>query len=191
MATGIKYNFNMSAEDIERGSASVKNRAASLRTHVHCLAVSILTAWASSGAANVAAQRASVLLDSVDASHKQKIVNWFAVFANFTYDVESKSFRYTDTTINVEGVQKAKEKTAFDLTKDPDAKPMDLIADLKKLLDRAKKARAKGNSEKVPSAMVKALEGIVDGADGIIAAAAETASETIEAAAEPEVEAAA
>ena len=75
MANGVKYNFNMSANDIERGMASVKLRAASLRTHVHYLAVSILTEWAQSGAANVATQRATTLLDCVDGAHKQKIVN--------------------------------------------------------------------------------------------------------------------
>lgn len=165
----VKYNFNMNDADITAGTASVKTRAGSLRKHVHCLCVSILFDWARSGAANVATNRANALLDAVDASHKQKIVNWFATFANFTYDKEEKAFSYTDTTITAETCQAAKAKSAYDLTKDPDPKPMDLIADLKRLIDRAKKAREKGNTDKVPSALVNALVGVVDHADELIA----------------------
>lgn len=173
MAAGIKYNFAMTADDIERGMVSIKLRAASLRNHVHCIAVSILSEWAQSGAANVAAQRATKLLDSVDASHKQKIVNWFAVFANFEFNAEEKAFKYTNTTITVDGVKAAKDKSAFDLTKDPAPVAMDLIADLTKLIAKAKKARTDGKGDKVPSALLKALDNVLGNADTIIAAAVE------------------
>lgn len=159
--SAIKYSYAMSDDVVVKAIASIGNRSASIRKNMHHVAVSIMHNWAESGAANVARDRAQAMLDQCDPAFGQKIVNWFTVHAGFEFDAEEKSFSYTRTTTSPEQFQAAKAETMFELTKDADPKPMDLLKDLKRVLAKAKKHRADGDTEKVPAETVSALETLV------------------------------
>ncbi len=158
----IKYSFIMDDADVKKGITSVGTRSKSIRKDMHCLAVSILKNWAKSGAVNVACERANQMLVECDPAYAQKIVNWFTLYAGFTF--ADKKLSYTETKISVETVQKAQSETMFDLTKDAAPKAVDMVAGLKREIAKAKKAIANGLSDKdnVPEGMVEAAEKLLD-----------------------------
>lgn len=142
-----QFSFTMTDAQIEKGIPSIKSRAAAIRADIHKLCVSILYRWSEDCAANVAANRAGQLLDAVDGAHKQKIVNWFSVYAGFSWDADENKFVYTSTTISSEKVLEAKKETAFDLT--PDQKPVkfDLDDAIRQLIQRAERAASKASED--------------------------------------------
>ena len=159
----MSFSFTMTDTQIEQGIPSIKKRAASIRADIHKVCVSILYRWNQSGDVRAASVRAASLLDAVDPSHAQKIVNWFSVYAGFEYQQEDKSFRYSDTTITEDRVKAAKAETAFDLTKDAEAKPFDLPGKIQNLLKQAKKAAEAGaEGSNVPEEMIEALARIIE-----------------------------
>ena len=137
----IVYSWSMSAEDVDRAFDSIKSRAGTLRKNVHQLGVSIICHWAKNGSANVAAQRATKLLESVDGSHKQKIVNWFAKYGGLEYSKEDKAFKYTQTTVTADTYQSSREESPFDLTGDAAPQPFNDVQELEKLVARVMKRR--------------------------------------------------
>lgn len=136
----IKYNFTMSADDIEAGITSASKRLASVKANIHCLAVSVIYRWATDRAANVAAAQATEMLKAFP-DFGQQIVNWFAVYGKLELTDEGV-FRYTETTVDADTFQKAKAETMFDLTPPAAPKPaFDFKAQLASLIQKAEKRK--------------------------------------------------
>ena len=159
----IKYTFNMTDDAIAAGAASVKKRAGSIRKHVHFLNVSILFQWGKTGDAGAMAAKASVMLNSVDGSHKQKVVDWFGMFAGLQLNEEKDGFIYTNTTIDAETFQAAKAETMYDVSPDKEVQVYDLRAKIINLIKSAENKRTKGLGEKdnVSVEDIAALKAIV------------------------------
>lgn len=159
----MSFSYTMNDDQIAKGLVSIGKRAASLREDVHKISVSILFRWHESRDARAAVERASALLGVVDGSHKQKIINWFSVYAGFSYDTDTNVFTYTNTTISEEQVKAAKAETAYKLTKDADPKPFDLPGKIQNLLKQAKKAQQAGVSgSNIPDDMLDGLAHLIE-----------------------------
>lgn len=166
--TAIKYTFNMSYEAIDAGIQSVAKRSTKLREDIHKIAVSILVRWNETGDASTAAAKASALLDGVDKYKAQAVVNWFSVYAGFTYSTESKEFSYTNTTIALEvkkgaiyvnGDDKALEPY-WKVTPPKAPQPFDLPGKLQNLIAQAEKRREKGvqDGDDIPTDVLRKLK---------------------------------
>lgn len=141
----IKYNFTMTKGDIDSGITSVGKSIASTKKRAHLIMASVLYRWHKDGAANVAAQQATAILAEWDAHWKQGIVNWFGEFAGFEYDEEKETFVYTETTIDLAGVQKARAINFEKFTPPPAPKAFKLDERIANLIDLAEK-RAKSKN---------------------------------------------
>lgn len=166
--TAIKYNYNMSYDAIDKGIESVAKRSTKLREDIHKLAVSVLVRWNETGDAKTAAAKASALLASVDKYKAQAIVNWFSVYAGFTYSTETSDFSYTETKIELEvkkgaiyvnGDDKALEPY-WKVTPPKAPQPFDLPSKLQNLIAQAEKRREKGLQEgdEIPADVLKAMK---------------------------------
>lgn len=166
--TAIKFNYNMSYDAIDKGIESVAKRTTKLREDIHKIAVSILVRWNETGDASTAAAKASALLDGVDKYKAQAIVNWFSIYAGFTYSTESKEFSYTTTTIALEvkkgaiyvnGDDKALEPY-WKVTPPKTPQPFDLPGKLQNLITQAEKRREKGlqDGDDVPADVLRKLK---------------------------------
>ena len=153
--TAIKFNYTMSYDAIDAGIESIAKRSTKLREDIHKVAVSILVRWKDTGDAATAATKASTLLEGVDKYKAQAIVNWFSVYAGFTYSADTKEFSYTATTIALEvkkgaiyvnGDDKALEPY-WKVTPPKAAQPFDLPGKLQNLIAQAEKRREKGLSD--------------------------------------------
>ena len=119
------FSFKMNDTQIIAGIKSVGNRAKSIRVDIQKLAVSITLNWAKAGAANLAAERMTDLLNNIDASHKQKLVNWCDAFCGFTLSDDkngNKVFVYGRTKMSEKQWGEAKAANLFDFT--PDLPPV-------------------------------------------------------------------
>lgn len=173
--TAIKYSFNMPYEAIDAGTKSVGTRSTKLREDIHKLCVSILVRWNDTGDAATAAAKATALLSAVDKYKAQAIVNWFSVYAGFSYDAEEKAFGYTATTIEMSVVKgqiffNGDDKPVepyWKVTPPKDAKPFDLPGKLQNLLAQAQKHRDKGlkDGDDIPPDLMRKLQLVMSGAD--------------------------
>lgn len=161
----IKYTYTMSLEEIDKATASIQKRTASIRSDIHSVAVSIMHNWARSGAANVAVAKATALLASIDDNYHQACVNWFGAHGGFVYNTKEKSFSYSPdkTTITPDEYQAARAETMFELTPPKAVQPYDLRAKVLALVASAEKRRKKGVGEKdnVPAELIAGLKSLV------------------------------
>lgn len=166
--TTIKYNYNMSYDAIDAGIQSVAKRSTKLREDIHKIAVSILVRWNETDDPRHAAKKASALLASVDKYKAQAIVNWFSVYAGFSYSKEEEAFAYTATTIELEVKKGAIYVNGDDKSIEPYWKvtppkepvPFDLPGKLQNLIAQAEKRRENGlrDGDDVPSDVLKKLK---------------------------------
>lgn len=172
----VKYTQTMSDADIVKGCASVKSRSESIRKHVDFLAVSILFQWARSGDASAMAMKAGILLNSVDASHVQKIVNYFGAYAGLELNEEKNGFTYTVTTMTPAKFQEAKAMSVFSFTPDKAPEAYDLRKAILALIERADAKRKKGLKAEdfAPEAMIEGLRSVLKGAEAPAAEAPAT-----------------
>lgn len=162
----VKFTYTMTDADVAKGTESVGRRVSSIRKDVKALTISILYNWAKHGDVATAARRASELLNAVDDSHKQKVVNWFGAVAGFQLADEDgdKSFTYTQTKLTAEQYQAARDgKDLWVMTPDAAPKPYDLRAKLLQLIDQSEKRRAKGlkADDSIPTEMLDGLKALV------------------------------
>lgn len=166
--TAIKYTFNMSYDAIDKGTESIAKRSGRLRDDIHKVCVSILVRWQETGDAATAATKATNLLESADKYKAQALVNWFSVYAGFTYSTESKEFSYTKTTVSLEvnkgaiyvdGDDQAIEPY-WKVTPPKDPQPFDLPGKLMNLIAQAEKRREKGlkDGDDVPQDVLNKLK---------------------------------
>ena len=119
------FTFKMNDTQIIAGIKSVGNRVKSIRVDIQKLAVSITLNWAKAGAANLAAERMTDLLNNMDASHKQKLVNWCDAFCAFSLTDDkdgNKVFSYSRTKMSEKQWGEAKSTNLFEFT--PDLPPV-------------------------------------------------------------------
>jgi len=113
------FTFKMDDAQIIAGIKSVGQRYKSIRVDIQKLAVSITLNWAKAGAANLAAERMTDLLNNMDPSHKQKLVNWCDSFCGFSL-VDNKDgekvFAYSRTKMSEKQWGEAKAANLFDFT---------------------------------------------------------------------------
>jgi hypothetical protein len=136
------FSFKMNDADIIAGIKSVGNRAKSLRVDIQKLAVSITLNWAKAGAANIAAERMTSLLNNVDPSHKQKLVNWCDSFCGFTLTEDKDGndmFSYGRTTMSEEQWGECKANNLFDHTPDLPPVAFNFKAKFQQLIEAAEK----------------------------------------------------
>jgi len=162
----MAYTFTMTTDEVDKACGNIVVRAKNLRIDIHKVAVSILHNWAVNGSVNVAAAQATKLLNSVDSSHAQKVVNWFGVHAGFELiDVDGdKAFGYDAdrTTIEADDFQAAKAESMFDLTPDKKPEPYDLIPKLMAFIEAAEKRAAKSKAgDNIPADKLAALKALV------------------------------
>lgn len=140
----MSITYEMNDEQVKSAIASIAGRTKTLRQDIHKAAVSILTNWAIDNNANTAKTRATELLAAVDSYKGQAIINWFSVYAGFTY-TKADGFRYDSTTIEVQQVQAARAEPYWELSPPKEFKAFDLTASLLTLLDKAEKAEKNRN----------------------------------------------
>ena len=142
------FTFKMNDTDIQAGIKSIGVRQRSIRVDIQKLVVSITLNWAAGGAVNVCSQRMSELMNEVDGSHTQKIVNWANAFCGFTLeDNEETGDKYLaydsdKTKMTKEEWATGKANNVFDFTKDEPPKAFNLTQDFGLLIARAEKKAA-------------------------------------------------
>lgn len=164
----MKWNFNMSFDDIDKGIVSVASRSSKVRDDIHKLCVSLLARWIETGDVTVVAAKASALVGQADGYYGQSLVNWFTVYAGFAWDGKEKAFTYSKdkTKITMEEAMAAKDEPFWQLTPPKDPKAFDLPGKLQTLITQAKKKREKGLVEgfdEVPADLLRALELVMAG----------------------------
>jgi hypothetical protein len=128
------FTFKMNDTDIQAGIKSIGVRQRSIRVDIQKLVVSITLNWAAGGAVNVCSQRMTELMDEVDGSHTQKIVNWANAFCAFTLeendDTGAKYLAYASdkTKLTKEEWATAKDNNVFDFTPDEPPKAVEDMA---------------------------------------------------------------
>ena len=148
----MTIKFKMTDKEIVTGIKSIGNRAKSLREDVHKILCAMTNNWAAGGAVNVCAERMSQLLNNIDASHKQKLVNWANNFCGFEYQknddgVEYFSYSSDKTKLSVAEWGELKGVTMFDFTPDVKVKAFNFQAQLKALIEKGEK-RLKADAAK-------------------------------------------
>lgn len=163
------FTFKMTDADIEKGIKSIKSRAQSLRKDIDKVVVSIIHNWAADGAVNVTAQRMSQLLDALDASHQQKLVNWCNAKCSFTLDEDDDGnnvFRYDAgrTKMTKDEFAAAKTVTIWDFTPDKPLVAFNFEQKLRALIAQAKKrpsSKAATDEDVIDADMLKAAEALL------------------------------
>lgn len=128
------FTFKMNDTAIQAGIKSIGVRQRSIRVDIQKLVVSITLNWAAGGAVNVCSQRMSELMNEVDGSHTQKIVNWANAFCGFTLeDNEETGDKYLaydsdKTKMTKEEWATAKTNNVFDFTPDEPPKAVEGLA---------------------------------------------------------------
>lgn len=140
----MKYTNKMNDTDFAKGLKSLRSRAATYRSNVVSMAMSVLSRWKETGDAKTAASMATALVNAVDGAHAQKVLNWFEVKASFSWDNTEESFSYTATTITADAIKAAEGENVYDLTKDNKPKSIDLDKLLKSIVQRADKRLSDG-----------------------------------------------
>lgn len=148
----MAIKFKMTDKEIVTGIESIGNRAKSLREDVHKILCAMTNNWAAGGAVNVCAERMSLLLNNIDAAHKQKLVNWANNFCGFEYNksddgVEYFSYDSKKTKLSVAEWGELKGVTMFDFTKDVTVKPFNFQKKLRDLIEQGEK-RLKADANK-------------------------------------------
>lgn len=171
-AKKLTFSFNMSLDSIDRGVEVLQKRDKKTDNDWHMLACSVLRNWATSGAVNVAAEKATMIVNGA-AYRNQALTDWFTVHAGFEWDATSKAFKYTRTKLEHDDVtaedafQSAKGEPFWKLSPPRVVKAFDLDTEIQKLIDKAKQRvkAAEDKDEKKYSAedkisidRVKALE---------------------------------
>ena len=163
------FNFKMTDEQIVSGIKSIGNRARSIRVDIHKIVCSITRNWAADGAVNVCAERMTSLLNEMDASHQQKLVNWVNNFCSFTLEDDgdgNKVFRYDSKKTKLTQVEwtALKTVTIFDFTPDKPVQAFNFKQKLKALIESAEK-RAKSDNktdeDDIPADMLEAAKALL------------------------------
>lgn len=138
----LSYSYTMSLSQIDEAIPALEKRDKTLNSDWHKTCVSILHNWTESGAANVAAEKATNAVAS-SGYRNQSIVKWFALYAGFEWD--GKKFSYTRTKLATEDedaatvYQAAKAEPFYKLDPPKSVKPVKLLEELERVLTRAKK----------------------------------------------------
>lgn len=142
------FTFKMNDTDIQAGIKSIGVRQRSIRVDIQKLVVSITLNWASGGAVNVCSQRMTELMNEVDGSHTQKIVNWANAFCGFTLeDNEETGDKYlaydsNRTKMTKEEWATGKTNNLFDFTPDEPPKAVAGLAKFGALISMLEKRSA-------------------------------------------------
>jgi len=154
----LSYTYTMSADQIDKAVPALKKRDASLNTDWHKTCVSVLHNWATSGAANVAAKKATTIVQA-SGYRNQSIVKWFAHHAGFEWD--GKKFAYTRTKL-ANGdedaptvFQNAKAEPFWKLDPPKSVKPVKLLDELERVLTRAKKRMGESEEKRSDEDAIK------------------------------------
>lgn len=138
----LSYTYTMSLSQIDAAIPALKKRDAAINMDWHKTCVSILHNWAESGAANVAAEKATNVVAS-SGYRNQSIVKWFALHTGFEWD--GKKFAYTRTKLATADedaptvYQAAKAEPFWKLDPPKEVKPVKFLDELERVLTRAKK----------------------------------------------------
>lgn len=140
------FTFKMTDEQVVAGIKNISNRSKSIRVDIHKLLCSITRNWAEDGAVNVCSTRMSAMLEAIDPSHQQKLVNWANNFCGFTLeeDDDGKQFFAYDskkTKLSVEEWGLLKATNMFDFTPDTKPKAFNFQQKLAALIEQAEKRR--------------------------------------------------
>lgn len=168
--TKLTYSFSMSLDQIDKAVPALEKRDAALNTDWHKTCVSVLHNWAESGAANVAAEKATAIVKAAG-YRNQSIARWFATYAGFEWD--GGKFSYTRTKLDngdedaATVYQAAKAEPFWKLDPPKEVKAFNLDAEIQKLIDKAKKRMAetdeskKSDEDKINADHVTALQAIL------------------------------
>jgi len=161
--TAIKYTYDMSFEDIDKGIKSVGTRGTKLRNDTHSICVSLLSRWIKTGDVSVPCSKATVLVDTADGYHSQALVNWFTVHAGFKWDTDAKAFTYSTTTMDLDRAKAAKDEPYWTLTPPKEVKAFDLPSKVMALIKQAEKKRGKGltDEDTISEEMITQLKAVV------------------------------
>lgn len=146
---------------IEKAIKSIANRGKRLDTDIHIAACSIAVHVEKHGDVTLVNR----LIDAMpDGSRVNALRQWFDTFTKCQYDMETKVFVYAKKRkTKLEGDDGGKANPWTNFKPEPAYKPMDLIALVKKLVDRADKRVTDGvkESDNIPADVLVALKEIV------------------------------
>lgn len=135
----VKFSFTMDWDQIEEGSRILGKKSAALKLDVHKLCVSTLNKWQMTGDVSHAADTAAKIMNNVDPHFAVGIAKWFKVYAGFEINEDGETFTYTRTTISKEDVLKSKAQTFEQVSPPAKPKPLNLVAEIQKLVTKAGK----------------------------------------------------
>lgn len=162
MAAKFNFSFTMDWEQIEEGSLILGKKSAALKLDVHKLCVSTLNKWQTTGDVSHAADTAAKIMKNVDAHFAVGIAKWFNVYAGFQINDDGETFTYTKTTVTKEDVLKSKAQTFEQVSPPAKPKPLNLVAEIQKLVTKAGKHMEKPiEGDEVDQDTYKALRNIL------------------------------
>lgn len=157
-----KFSFTMDWDAIEEGSKVLGKKSTAIKLDVHKLCVSTLNKWQLTGDASHAVSTAAKIMANVDAHYAVGISKWFQVYGGFIQNDDGETFTYTKTTITKEDVLKSKAQTFEQVSPPAKPKPLNLVAEIQKLITKAGKHMEKPvDGDEVDQETYKALRNVL------------------------------
>lgn len=153
--------------DLPKAIDGVKTDSDKLQNKVHAVACSILLGWAQDR--NKGQEAASLLtqLQTNTPWHGRSLATWIGLVSGMNWSDEKECwFVHTDQKFTKEKLDYAKANPFWTVSPPPKAKPMVLLDDIQKLIDRAAKRleKPKTDEDQIDAATLRALRSVLESA---------------------------